>query len=361
MKKKTKKIISIDGENAIKITFSTVVYTFLIAVVLMVAIGSVLAYGTNTQIGGRIAAKISKVIPFPAAIIKGTHVVYLSGLESNLNSVKQFYQTQKFSDEGLRVDFSTEIGQKRLEIKKREILDKMVEDEIIRVLAAQKKIEVSEAEVDEAVNAKLNEYGTSDQVKADLQKSYGWNMDDFKNRVVLPNMYAQALAKQVEVEQNGNTQAKSKIEKAQSELKSGTDFAVVAQRYSDGSSKENSGELGWVKKDQVIPELAETIFANTAPEKNAIIESPIGFHIVEIEEKKKENDQDVLRLRQIFVSKNTFADWLQQQKKNFNVWVPMKEFVWDKQSGIVQFRDEQMKKFESEQRKNAQGDASLML
>lgn len=360
MFKKQTKIVKVNGEDAIKVSVSTVIYSMLIILVLMIATGSILAYGTNTEIGQKIAAKIANVVPFPAVIVDRNHMVYLEGIEDNLNSVQQFYAAQSFSNDGLRVDFTTEIGKKRLEIKKREILDKMVEDQIIEVLAQQRGIKVSETEIDSAVSAKLNEFGTAENVKEDLLKSYGWSMDDFKQRVVKPSMYAQALAKSVLQEKKSDQQGKAKIEKAQAELNSGIDFAEVVGKYSEGTSKENKGELGWVTKQQVVPELAQALFENSKLEKNAIIESSIGFHIVEVENKKKEEGGDVLQLRQIFVAKNTFADWLDGQKKQMGVWVLVKEFVWNKDMGAVEFADDEMRKFEKEQRAAAQGDASLM-
>ncbi|KKQ81307.1 MAG: PpiC-type peptidyl-prolyl cis-trans isomerase [Candidatus Moranbacteria bacterium GW2011_GWD2_38_7] len=359
MKKKTK-IVTLDGEKAIRVSFATAVYAFLILLVVIIGIGSILAYGTHTEIGEKIAAKIAKVVPFPAAIVDWNHIVYINGVENNVNSVRQFYQTQSFSNDGLRVDFSTEIGKKRLEIKKREVLDKMVEDKIVEILAKKRGIEISEADVDLAVSAKLNEFGTAEQVKADLLKSYGWEVEDFKQLVVLPSMYTQALSQQILREQKSDAQAQSKIEKAQTDLKGGADFNEIVEKYSEGFSKENKGELGWVRKEQVIPELANSIFGTSVPEKNTIVESPIGFHIVEIENKKKEDGEDVLQLRQIFVAKNTFADWLETQKKQISVWVPMNEFGWNKNLGMIEFTDNEMKEFEKKQRSDAQGDASLM-
>jgi DNA polymerase III delta subunit len=94
-----------------------------------------LAYGTQTEIGGKISAIMSRVIPFPAAIVDYTNVVYLSDVEKDLASIETFYQTQDLSKEGLRVDFTTPDGKKRLQIKEREILDKLVEDKIIEILA----------------------------------------------------------------------------------------------------------------------------------------------------------------------------------------------------------------------------------
>ena len=113
-------------------------------------------------------------------------------------------------------------------------------------------------------------------------------------------------------------------------------------------------------KGQVAPELQDPLFGGKPLEKNSIIESSIGFHIIDIENKKKENSQDVLQIRQIFVAKNTFADWLNTQKKQMRVMIPMSEFTWNSSTGSVDFRSADMRAFEADSRAKAQGDASLM-
>lgn len=347
-----------DDEKKIKL--STLVYATLVIIVAVIGIGAVLAYGTNTAIGGKIAAKMSKIIPFPAAIIDYTNFISENDLQKGLASVEKFYATQDLSKEGLRIDFTTPDGQKRLKIKEREILDKMVEDKIIEILTEKQGLSISKDDMDKAVSEQLAKHGTTKDVKSDLLDSYGWDLEDFKTWVVLPTMYKTMLAQYAAGQTASGTVSKTKIEQAQKELASGKDFAEVAKNFSEGSSREDGGELGWVKKDQVVSELQDALFGSKQPEKNGIIESSIGFHIVEIENRKKENNEDVLQLRQIFVAKNVFADWLETEKKKMKVWIPLGEFAWDSSIGSVIFQDKEMIEFEKEQRSKAQGDASIM-
>lgn len=343
-----------------KIKVSTLVYAVLVLVIFIIGVGSILAYGTRSEIGTKIAGKIAAVIPFPAAIVDYRHIVYISDVEDNLASVEKFYQTQDFAKEGLRVDFSTEDGKKRLRIKERELIDKMVEDKIIEILAKEKGLTVSDKDADKVVSQKLNEFGTADEVKNDLLKSYGWDMDDFKKRVVVPSIYMEKLAESVSAVETSGAKAKEKIAQAQKQLDGGKDFVEVVRSYSEGSSKDKNGELGWAKKDQVLPELQTVLFGSETPKKNDIIESSIGFHIIEIENRKKENGEDVLQLRQIFVAKNTFADWLEVEKKKMKIMVPLADFTWNSEAGTVDFRDEKMRLFEKQERAKVQGDASIM-
>jgi parvulin-like peptidyl-prolyl isomerase len=173
-------------------------------------------------------------------------------------------------------------------------------------------------------------------------------------------LYKDALAIYAADQRSDNSKAKAKIQQAQEQLKAGKDFAQVVSDYSEGPSRENKGELGWVTKSQVLPELQDALFGSKTPEKNTIIESSIGFHIVDVENQKKDNGADVLQLRQIFVAKNSFADWLDTQKKQMQVMIPLSEFTWDNSNGSVNFRSQQMRTFETDERGKAQGDASIM-
>lgn len=354
---KQKRVVN-DGEDKIKV--STLAYALAIALVVFFAIMGVLAYGTKTEIGDRIALRVASVVPFPAVIIDWRHVVFMDDVQKNLASVEKFYKTQNFATEGLRVDFTTESGKKRLKIKKREIIEKMTEDKAIEILAKKEGIYISEKDVEKTVAQKLNEFGTAEDVKADLLLSYGWSMEDFKKRVVLPSMYSDALAKKVAIDYLDDNGAKEKINLAQAELAGGKDFAETARKYSDGSSKDNGGELGWVNSNQVVPELKSALFVNQSLKGYEILESSIGFHIVEIEDEKEAEGQKILQLRQIFVAKKTFADWLVEQKKQMRIWVPSSGFSWDEKAGVIDFSDEQMQIFEKEERAKAQGDVSIM-
>lgn len=343
-----------------RVKLSTLIYAILIIIVIFTGAISILAYGTQTEIGKRISVTVSNIIPFPAAIINYTHLVYIKDVEKDLASIERFYKSYNFSDEGLRIDFTTPDGKKRLHIKKREILDKLIEDKIIEVLANKKGIRLSQADVDNVINQTLNEYGTANDIKSDLLNSYGWDMEDFKKFVVMPNAYKAALSSYVSNNELDISIAKTKIEEAQKQLIKGTDFAQVVKEYSVGASKENGGELGWVKKNQLLPELQDILFSSKNIEKNSILETSIGFHIIEIKDKKKDNGEDIIEIRQIFVAKDTFADWLENQKKNLHIFIPLSFFVWDNSTGSVDFKNEEMRNFEKNERSKTAGDLSIM-
>ncbi|HEX8973857.1 MAG TPA: peptidylprolyl isomerase [Patescibacteria group bacterium] len=348
-----------NDEKVIKL--STLIYSILTLVIVAFAVVCVMAYGLRSSFGEKAALTLSRVMPLPAAFVGWNHAVFLSDVQNNLNSIEKLYKSQNLSAQGLNLDLNTADGSKNLKIKEREILDKLVEDQAIMILAKKRGIGFSQNEIDSAVNEKLNELGTAQDVTAQLMSNYGWTLDDFKQKVVTPAMYQAALAQSFQAEDKSGEQAKSNIEKAKGELDAGKDFAAVVQEFSRGASKEKGGELGWVTKDQVIPEMQQALFGADAYQPHTIIESSIGWHIVDVENKKKENGQYVLQLRQVFIPKKTFADWLGDQMRQMQISVPLGDFVWDKDKAMVDFRDAGMRQYEKDTRAKLKGGAAIML
>ncbi len=355
--KKNKKTVDFDE---IMIKPKTLIISGLIFLILLFLLTAYMAYGTTTSVGIRLKGVFSRIIPAPAAIINYRNVILSSEVEKNLASVEQFYASQDFSQTGLRVDFSTPDGQKRLEIKRKGLLQKMIEDQAIKIIAGQKGINITQKQIDQAVAQKLQDLGTIDSVKNDLLHSYGWSIDDFKKQVVLPSMYKDALTSYFNEHNNETAKTQDIVKKAKDELSGGKSFAQVAELYSTGSSKDSGGQLGWVKKNQLMPELQVALFDNTNFKNDSVIESSIGYHIIEIQNQKKDNGEDVLQLRQIFVAKYSFADWLNQEMKKMSVLIPSGEFNWNKDQAVVEFRDKSLTEFEKKSRLETQGDASII-
>ncbi|HUN15368.1 MAG TPA: peptidylprolyl isomerase [Saprospiraceae bacterium] len=77
--------------------------------------------------------------------------------------------------------------------------------------------------------------------------------------------------------------AKEKLEKILAKIKSGEDFSKLAKLHSDdpGSAK-NGGELGWMKRGNLVPEFEATAYNLEKDSVSEIIETEYGFHIIKL-------------------------------------------------------------------------------
>ena len=73
-------------------------------------------------------------IPLPAAVVKYTNFISIREVNDDLEALQSFYEKQDFSSVGMRVDFSTQDGEKRLQIKKKQLLNKLIEDRVVDIL-----------------------------------------------------------------------------------------------------------------------------------------------------------------------------------------------------------------------------------
>jgi foldase protein PrsA len=70
-------------------------------------------------------------------------------------------------------------------------------------------------------------------------------------------------------------------------LKSGGDFAALAQQYStDPSSKVKGGELGFFGAGQMVKPFQDAAFSTPVGKITAPVKSPFGYHIIQVEEIK---------------------------------------------------------------------------
>jgi parvulin-like peptidyl-prolyl isomerase len=80
--------------------------------------------------------------------------------------------------------------------------------------------------------------------------------------------------------------ARKKIETVAARLRTGESFDALAREFSESPFAERGGDLGFVRQGRVLPELEQVLFATPAGETSEIFETPHGFNLVKILEKR---------------------------------------------------------------------------
>lgn len=178
------------------------------------------------------------------------------------NRINEFIQTYG-SREALEQMYGRSISQMRENLKK-QYREQMMADEVRQKLT--KDIKATPAEV--------REY--------------------FKN---MPTDSLPFIPTQVEVQIITSTPAVSRaeVERIESKLreyaqrvnKGEADFSTLAKFYSEDGSARNGGELGYMGRNQLVPEFANVAFSLNDPKKvSKIVRSEYGYHIIQLIDKK---------------------------------------------------------------------------
>lgn len=70
--------------------------------------------------------------------------------------------------------------------------------------------------------------------------------------------------------------------------KAGEDFEVLAKKYSkDPSAAQNMGDLGFFTRSRMVPQFADAAFGMKAGEISQPVQTPFGFHVIKVVEKKE--------------------------------------------------------------------------
>jgi peptidyl-prolyl cis-trans isomerase SurA len=118
----------------------------------------------------------------------------------------------------------------------------------------------------------------------------------------------------------------AQAEKILKEAKSGADFAALAAKYSTDSSAKEGGDLGYLKKGEILPEFEAALQQLKPGEISGLIRTAAGIHLLKLEEYRPGKRQDFESARrdvedQLYKSKSEerFNKWLQELRSNASI------------------------------------------
>ncbi len=229
---------------------------------------------------------------------------------------------------------------------RRQLIGDLVDGKVLIVHAAKdSNIVVKENEVDQAVNSHISQIlsqnsMTMDALEKELREKYGMGLSKFKAQMrsqvqeqLIKQKVSQLYVGQVSVGRNdveafyrqfkdslptiGESVLLSKIvmklttpdsmrqtayakaKNVKKHLDAGEDFTAVAKQYSEDPNAASGGDLGFISKGSLSElKFEEVVFSLSVGQTSDIVESRLGFHIVNVIAKK---DQ-MVHVRQIFIS-----------------------------------------------------------
>lgn len=214
---------------------------------------------------------------------------------------------------------------------KDQLLNTMIEEKLIYAQADLDSITITEDEINQRIEYQINSFVQQYGSVANIEKIYGMSIDRIKRELrdeVRKSLMSQKLqeknfgkvqASRREVEEFFETykdsigtipekvtifhifinpKASEKLKKKfynkaadlLDSIKAGADFSELAKKYSDDpGSAAQGGDLGFVKKGVFYPEFEEAAFKLNVNELSGVIESPVGFHIIQMLERRGES------------------------------------------------------------------------
>ena len=275
--------------------------------------------------GISLLAAVLTLGPGALAWAQGNHpgtAARVNGVEISNERFNAFYQEYRrphainVAGRGDHLDKLTQL--------RREAMDLMVEQELIRQAAEAEGIEVTGEEIDAALAEVSEPFETPEEFSRRLQ-SEGFTPDSYREhmeRMLAAKKYLDGirmrvatvtdeeletyyrdnevrltLPEQVRVRHilltwkpMGTTDDRAAIREQMAPIleqaRSGADFAELASKYSDDSTASQGGDTGFFNRGQMVPAFEAVAFALQPGEVSDPVETAFGVHILRLEERQ---------------------------------------------------------------------------
>jgi peptidyl-prolyl cis-trans isomerase SurA len=276
---------------------------------------------------------LSVLIAYPQQLIESVAVVV--GREIVLKSELEYFLQNYIIQNKINPRTQTAL----VDYTRKQILDGLVEKKILLTKADADTIEAPEQQVELYVQQQMNylisQVGSEDKleeaferpinkIKRELRKSAEETIKietlrnkKFSNIKITPREVKQfyaaykdsipALRESVEISHilkqvvpgaDSRQQALEKISQIKQQLDSGGDFAQLATQFSqDPGTAQRGGDLGFINRGDFVQEFEEVAFSLEENQISDIVETPFGFHIIQLIERRGEK----IRTRHILI------------------------------------------------------------
>jgi parvulin-like peptidyl-prolyl isomerase len=198
-------------------------------------------------------------------------------------------------------------------------VQELIDDKLVLSEAKRKKIEVADKDIDQQVNAVKKRFKTEAEFSQALEQQ-GLTIQTLRENYKAPlmarklvereigakvtvtptdmlNYYEQnkgkfivplsAKVRMILIKRKEGPEGEKSLDLAKGlleRIKKGENFAALAKAYSEGFYAEKGGEMGYVKKDELLPRIDEAIFKLKKGEVSDVIATDVGYHVFKVED-----------------------------------------------------------------------------
>jgi parvulin-like peptidyl-prolyl isomerase len=312
------------------------------------ALGGSLALAAALGGGGRAEARLVEKI----AAVVGDNIILASEVEEK--AAPLLADANRISDPQKRSARATAL--------RREVLDRLIDDELILQQATDLKLTVSSEQVDQSIDEIKKQNGLDDDQLREALRGQGMTMAsyraDLKKQLLRYRVLNIAVGSRVSISDDevksyydrhmksgGNVQVRAShifvaipdgadaaivaekqawAKKLLERARAGEDFAKLAKQYSDdAATRGDGGDLGTFGKDMLPRAIEEIVFAMQPGDLAGPVRADRGFHVIKLIERKTKDakplsevqDDIRIQLRQKEMEKQTKTYLAELRKK----------------------------------------------
>ncbi len=254
-----------------------------LAFIIALAIASYRVY--SKVVTDNFTVTVARILRLPAMKVNGKIVFYtdyVADLKA-ISAMRAYDKTRGGSGASLTDEAMSD-----------QVLFRLVNNLLVAGAARQFGLTVEDKDIAEVKSQILStQFASLAEADKALTERYGWNLATYEIRVIRPFILQNKLAEKIKNDPATRAAVKAQAETVLDQIKSGDDFSALAKQYGQDSTADKGGDLGWFGQGEMVPQFEAAVFALKKGELSQIlVESPFGFHIVRLDDRKTEKGKD---------------------------------------------------------------------
>jgi peptidyl-prolyl cis-trans isomerase SurA len=176
---------------------------------------------------------------------------------------------------------------------------KGMRDQLMRIRIVQREIKSKVAVSDEEIGAYYRKH------RADYEGKEAVRIKQIL--LILPKDAAPAVREKLRAD----------AETIQKRLLAGEPFDQISANYSQGPAANAGGDIGYIEKGMILPEVESVAFSLPLEQISAVIESPVGFHIIQVIDRRGAGGKSIESVREEIREKLD----MEKVEKKFQEWL----------------------------------------
>lgn len=277
-----------------------------LAIVLVIALIAI--YGVvNAQVKNMseqpLVVKAADVFGTPVAKVNGKNVSYADYVEDK-KTLKHFYDQ---APEGFQQATDEQLSDMAI--------TRLVASELVQQVSKELGVKVKNADIEAKRQELLKNFSNDDELKAEIEKNYGWNIDTYIEKVIVPLVREEKLRSAIESgsvavgdefkgeevrarhilfrveEDSEDAVVKQKAQEVLDQIKNGGNFEELAKEHGSDGTSEQGGDLGWFGRGMMVKPFEDAVFGLEAGKLGEeLVKTEFGYHIVKVDEKRQGQD-----------------------------------------------------------------------
>ncbi|HPV70965.1 MAG TPA: peptidylprolyl isomerase, partial [Candidatus Magasanikbacteria bacterium] len=163
--------------------------------------------------------------------------------------------------------------------------------------------------------------GSEEETETLIKNNYNWNKTQFKDRVLRPYVLQQKLASSDKILEKLGKEPEQRAQEVLKQVQEGKkSFEDLAKEYSEDSSKDNGGDLGWFGAGMMVTEFEKAVSELEVGKVSGLVQTEFGYHIIKLEEKRQNDKKETeWHAKHILIKTTDFDTYLSDLVKQAKI------------------------------------------